>query len=202
MRRLTTVLALFASTAAMRVSAQVDIFPKPWANPALWSVDTLWVGASFTRTTLHLVTVSLKGNGAGWTGDLFFIDPKTGVEDRLFENHDPVGTTVVLSDRHDIPIGDTLYFVYRVTQPASGIYPSPASILPKYTGPNIPGQSRYVSTPTNPQYGHRWSVAGRANDSIVEFGFEDNVEPANSDYDFDDIVFRTTLSLVNDEVPA
>ncbi len=202
MRRLLAIVPLLSLCAAGEVSAQIDLFPKPWANPALWSVDTLWAGASFTRTTLHPVTVTLKGNGAGWTGDLFFIDPKTGVEDRLFSNHDPVGTTVVLSDRHDIPIGDTLYFVYRVTQPEDALYPSAASILPKYTGPNIPGQSRYVSTPTNPEYGHRWSVAGRANDSIVEFGFEDNVEPSNSDYDFDDIVFRTTLSLLNEEVPA
>jgi hypothetical protein len=202
MRKSTSLAAFFAIVVASRISAQVDLFPKPWANPALWSADTLWVGASFARTSLHPVTVSLKGNGAGWTGDLFFIDPKTGVEDRLFENHDPVGTTVVLSDRHDIPLGDTLYFVYRVTQPVSGVYPSAASILPKYTGPNIPGQSRYVSTPTNPKYGHRWSVAGRVNDSIVEFGFEDNVEPSGSDYDYDDIVFRTTLSLLNDEVPA
>ncbi len=192
-------------------SAQLDIFPKPYRNPRLWTVtangidhtvDTLFVGASFTRTSFKPVTVTLKGNEAGWAGDLLFIDPKTGIEDRLFSNHDAPGTTVVLSDRHDIAIGDTVYFVYRVTAPVAGTYPSANSKLPKYTGPNIPGVSKYVSVPGAGKYGHRWSVAGRMSDSTVIFGFEDNVEPSNSDFDYDDIVFLTTLSLANDEVPA
>jgi hypothetical protein len=191
-------------------SAQLEIFPKPYKNNALWTVrinqvdklvDTLFVGASFTRTSLKPVTVTLKGNEAGWSGDLLFVDPKTGIEDRLFSNHDTPGTTVTLSDRHDISIGDTVYFVYRVTSPASNNYPSVNSRLPKYTGPNLPGVSKYVSAPSGGKYGHRWSVAGRMNDSLVIFGFEDNVE-TSSDFDYDDIVFLTTLSLANDEVPA
>lgn len=184
------------------VSAQLDRY-IPTKNTGLWSADTLYIGASFTRTSLDPVTVSLKGNEAGWTGTLYFIDPKTGIEDRLFTNHDPVNTTIVLSSRHDIPLGDTVYFVYKVdTKDPQGLYPSENSRKPKYTGPNIAGQSKYVSAAASAKYGHRWSVAGRVNDSIVEFGFEDNVEPASSDMDFDDIVFRTSLSLVNDEIPA
>lgn len=192
------------------VSAQLEIFPKPYKNNDLWTVridqvnklvDTLFVGASFTRTSFKPVTVTLKGNEAGWSGDLLFIDPKTGIEDRLFSNHDAPGTTVNLSARHDIAIGDTVYFVYRVTSPANNNYPSANSRLPKYTGPNIPGVSKYVSAPSGGKYGHRWSVAGRMNDSLVIFGFEDNVE-TSSDFDYDDIVFLTTLSLANDEVPA
>ncbi|MEO6094631.1 MAG: hypothetical protein ABIW76_02780 [Fibrobacteria bacterium] len=184
------------------VSAQLERY-IPTRNTGLWSADTLYIGASFTRTSLDPVTVSLKGNEAGWTGTLYFIDPKTGIEDRLFTNHDPVNTNLILSSRHDIPLGDTVYFVYKVdTKDPAGRYPSENSRKPKYTGPNIAGQSRYVSEASSVQFGHRWSVAGRVNDSIVEFGFEDNVEPASSDMDFDDIVFRTSLSLVNDEVPA
>lgn len=186
-------------------SAQLEIFPKPYKNNNLWTVagklvDTLYVGASFTRTSFKPVTVSLKGNEAGWTGDLLFIDPKTGIEDRLFSNHDAPGTTVTLSDRHDIGIGDTVYFIYKVTTPSQNNYPSVNSRLPKYTGPNIQNVSKYWSQAVGGKYGRRWSVAGRLNDSLVIFGFEDNVE-ASSDFDYDDIVFLTTLSLANDEVP-
>ncbi len=195
--------------------AQLDIYPKPYRNNALWTVpvpgsnppitlfpDTLFMGASFTRTSYKPVTVTLKGNEAGWSGDLLFIDPKTGAEDRLFSNHDAPGTTVVLSDRHDIALGDTVYFIYKVTtKPTAGNFPSANSVLPKYTGANIPGVSKYVTVPASAKWGHRWSVAGRLNDSLVIFGFEDNVE-TSSDFDYDDIVFLTTLSLANDEVPA
>jgi hypothetical protein len=206
MKSLKVAAFLLGAVALHEASAQLEVFPKPYKNPGLWTVngvtvDTLYMGASFTRTSFKPVTVSLKGNEAGWSGDLLFIDPKTGAEDRLFSNHDPVGTSVTLSDRHEIGIGDTVYFVYRVTTPANNNYPSANSRLPKYTGPNIPGVSKYVTVPASAKWGHRWSVAGRLNDSTVIFGFEDNVE-ANSDFDYDDIVFLTSLSLANDEVPA
>lgn len=46
----------------------------------------------------------------------------------------------------------------------------------------------------NRLYGYRWSIAGRVNDSAVEFGFEDNRDTA-SDLDFNDIIFQASLSL-------
>ncbi len=187
------------------VSAQLDTFHPPRPQP-LWKADTLFIGASFTRTSLDPVTVWLIGNEAGWTGNLYFIDAKTGQETFLFTNHSTPNQKIVLSSLFDIPVGDTVFFEYRVVTPAAGTWPSEQSRKPKYTGANIPGQSRFVSEPASPAYGHRWSVAGRVNDSLVQFGFEDNVNPPGtpnaSDMDFDDIIFGTTLSLVNNEVPA
>lgn len=186
-------------------SAQLDQFIPPKAQP-LWKADTMYIGASFSRTSFDPVSVWLIGNEAGWTGNLYFIDPKTGAESFLFTNHSTPNQKIILSDLFDIPLGDTVYFEYKVVTPANGNFPTEASRKPKYTGPNIPNQSKYVSEAASAKYGHRWSVAGRVNDSLVQFGFEDNVQPpgsnGGSDMDFDDIIFGTTLSLVNDEVPA
>ena len=55
-----------------------------------------------------------------------------------------------------------------------------------------------MSVAANPKYGHRWWVAGTVNDSVVEFGFEHNVEAIS---DFDDIVFRTNLGLASRHGP-
>ena len=197
---------VFVLLIIQHASAQLDRFTPPKAQP-LWKADTLYIGASFTRTSIDPVSVWLIGNEAGWEGNLYFIDPTTGAERFLFKNKNNTGPTrIVLSDLTNIPLGDTVYFEYKVTTAANGNFPSEASRLPKYTGPNIPGQSKFVSVPASAQYGHRWSVAGRQNDSIVQFGFEDNVQPSGtngaSDMDFDDIIFGTSLSLVNDEVPA
>ncbi|MDB5104398.1 MAG: VWFA-related protein [Fibrobacteres bacterium] len=187
------------------VSAQLDIFTPPKPQP-LWKADTMYIGASFTRASFDPVSVWLIGNEAGWTGNLYFIAPKTGQEVFLFTNHSTPNQKIILSDLYDIPVGDTVYFIYKVVTPANGSFPTEESRKPKYTGLNIPGVSRYVSEASSVKYGHRWSVAGRVNDSLVQFGFEDNVQPAGasgaSDMDFDDIIFGTTLSLANAEVSA
>ncbi|HKP95000.1 MAG TPA: hypothetical protein VJ385_04510 [Fibrobacteria bacterium] len=184
-------------------AAQQIIF-KPPRPTNIWKADTLYIGASFTRNSFDPVSVWLIGNQAGWVGSLYFIVPKTNEEVFLFTNKGTTNVRNVLSDKYDIPVGDTVYFLYKVTQPAKDNNPSEASRLPKYTGPNIPGESKFVTQPASAAYGHRWSVAGRVNDSIVQFGFEDNVNPAGdthpSDMDFDDIVFGTTLSLASEEV--
>ncbi|MEO7426878.1 MAG: hypothetical protein ABI036_16950 [Fibrobacteria bacterium] len=186
-------------------SAQLDVFTPPKPQP-LWKADTLYIGASFTRTSFDPVTIWLIGNEAGWTGNLYVINPKTGQETFLFTNHSTPNQKIVLSDLFDIPLGDTVYFDYKVVTPASGTWPAEASRKAKYTGANIPGQSKYVAEAVSAKYGHRWSVAGRVNDSLVQFGFEDNVNAVGtqdaSDMDFDDIIFGTTLSLGNNEVPA
>ena len=190
-------------------SAQLDRFIPPRV-PNLWQAnkaDTLYIGASFTRSSFEPVKVWLIGNEAGWTGNLYFIDPTTKQEKFLFQNHDVPNRVVVLSDLYDIPIGDTVYFVYRVQQTSAGPPAANAeSLQPKYTGTNVPGSSQFVSQAASAAYGHRWSVAGRVNDSLVIFGFEDNTKTTGtgmlSDMDFDDIVFGTTLSLTLDEVQA
>ncbi len=182
-------------------NAQLDKFIAT-KNGSLWLGDTsLYIGASFTRSSFEPVKVWLIGNEASWTGNLYFIDKTTNQEVFLFSNHDAPNNVITLSDKYDIPVGDTVYFMYKVITPVNGNFPSADARLPKYTGLNIPGQSPYVSIPTNQKYGHRWSVAGRVNDSLVRFGFEDNVDPG-SDFDYDDIVFGTTLSLSLEEVKA
>jgi hypothetical protein len=180
--------------------AQLDRFIPPRPQP-LWKADTMYIGASFTRTSFDPVSIWLIGNEAGWTGDLYFISPKTGQEFLLFNNKSTPNQRIILSATHDIGIGDTVYFVYKVRPSNDPNWPTLNSQKPKWTGPNVPGVSKYVTAPSTVKYGHRWSVAGRVNDSLVQFGFEDNVE-SNSDMDFDDIIFGTTLSLANAEVPA
>ncbi|MDQ2999709.1 MAG: hypothetical protein M3Y08_00400 [Fibrobacterota bacterium] len=161
----------------------------------------MYIGASFTRTSFDPVSIWLIGNEAGWTGDLYFTSPKTGQEFLLFNNKSTPNQRLVLSATHDIGIGDTVYFVYKVRPSSDPTWPTLNSQKPKWTGLNLPGVSKYVTAPSSAKYGHRWSVAGRVNDSLVQFGFEDNVENG-SDMDFDDIIFGTTLSLANAEVPA
>lgn len=195
-------LAFFSIFGLGAASAQLDRFTPPKPQP-LWKADSLFIGASFTRASFAPVKVWLIGNEAGWEGNLYFIDPKTKQEVFLFTNHGTPNQVIVLSDKYDIPVGDTVYFVYRVVTPTSANgFPNDDSHLPKYTGPNVPGVSQFVSAPSSAKYGHRWSVAGRVNDTLVQFGFEDNVNPANSDYDYDDIIFGTTLSLAQNEVKA
>jgi hypothetical protein len=189
-------LAFFTIFGLASTYAQLDRF-IPIKNQPLWKADTLYIGASFIRSSFEPVKIWLIGNEAGWTGNLYFIEPSTKAEKFLFTNHGTPNQVIVLSDLYDIPVGDTVYFVYRVVSGTNDVN----SKLPKWTGPNIPGQSQYVTGPTSVKYGHRWSVAGRVNDSLVQFGFEDDVS-AGSDMDYDDIIFGTTLSLSLEEVPA
>ena len=184
---------------ALGAMAQVEPFPRPWKNNAIWSVDTLFIGASFVRREPGPMKVWLKGNEAGWVGELSAV--ADGGDITLVVNHDPPGTSAIIPDSLGKAIGDTVNLAYRVTTPENQMYPSAQSRLPKYTGANQPGASRYVSLAANPKYGHRWCVSGTVNDSIVEFGFEDNVE-ASSDFDFDDIVFRTNLGLAKRQGPV
>jgi hypothetical protein len=179
---------------AASANAQSDLY-KPYKNKNLWSADTLFLGAGFTRLSNDPVSIWLVGNEAGLDGELSYVDPVTGAATKLFRNHDTPNQPIILSDKVNIPIGATLTFMYRVVGKGTWTFdPTPETMLPKYTGPNHARDKLYSNASSDAnekpdlRFGHRWSVAGRVNDSILEFGFEDDTSPT-SDMDFDDIVF-------------
>src|SRR4051812_28791477 len=108
---------IFAILLFKQASAQQTIFTPPRPTN-IWQADTLYIGASFTRNSFAPVSVWLVGNEAGWVGSLYFIVPKTGEEVFLFTNKGTTNVRNILSDKYDIPVGDTVYFLYKVTQPA------------------------------------------------------------------------------------
>jgi hypothetical protein len=181
---------------AMPALGQTDIY-KPYHNLHLWSADTLYLGAGFVRASKDPVRIRLRNNDAGFDGELYFLDPATGVPVVLFSNHSVPGEDLDLSAKVDIPIGVTLTFMYKVV--GKGAWKTrelDATVLePKYTGPNQK-TSDYVSAISsdknvNPvlRFGRRWSVSGRVDAKTLEFGFEDDTAPT-SDMDFDDIIFQ------------
>jgi hypothetical protein len=201
------------------LSAQTAIY-KPYRNTAMWSAETLYVGASFLYTgavsggggkwkkgfgTLEPINVILKGNEAGWTGELWAtVQSAMGKEETvfLFKNTDAPGTSVNLRSMvsFSIPTGAEITFSYKVISTCGfpgcwGI--TPTDMLPKYSGPNR-GYDRYRSQATsdnmaNPnwRFGNRWSVVGRNPAGDLEFGFEDCTQ-AKSDMDFDDVIFTVS----------
>lgn len=201
--RFLTALLLGVSAVA---HAQTDVY-TPYRNQELWEADTLYIGAGFARMDFKPVTIWLKGNEAGWEGQLFYVDPKTGNEIQLFKNHEAIGTKVTLTDFIDVPLGQNLTFVYKVVSQGWGNKSIDRDQVrsPRYTGPNRRG-SRYFSPASsddnqNParRFGHRWSVAGRISKDVLEFGFEDD-DTDDSDMDFDDIVYGVDgLTLVTFE---
>jgi hypothetical protein len=170
---------------------------KPHQNFNLWTADTLYLGAGFTRSSNDPVKISLRNNDAGFDGELYFLDPGTGNPIPLFSNHSKTGEVVDLSAMVNIPVGVELTFMYKVV--GNGAWTGrtlDASVVePKYTGPNHKG-SKYISAVSSDgnvdpklRFGRRWSVAGRVNGKVLEFGFEDDTAPT-SDMDFDDIIFQ------------
>jgi hypothetical protein len=181
--------------AAVAALGQSDTY-KPYKNNDLWKADTLYLGVGFTRVGTEPVKIWLTGNEAGLEGELSYLDPVSGKTIPLFRNHDAVSTPIILTDKAAVPPGTTLTFMYKVVGKGSWYFdPSPETMLPKYTGPNHAKDKHYstassdVNANSALRFGHRWSVAGRVNDSILEFGFEDDTSPT-SDMDFDDILFQ------------
>ncbi len=219
-------LFIFGALLAPDVFAQADTLSgPPYQNPrtaAVYLSRPLYLGGEFVHYREDSVRVWLDTNYAGWTGTLFYYDPKTGQYDSLFTNKTPnrgcvpkdapCAASINLSARHDIGIGDTVHFMYRVN-PGFG---NPVDQLPSWTGPNNNPASLYYSQRVManppapwPHYGRRHSLAGRVNDLVVEFGFEDEggtgpngaVSALTGDYDFTDIVFRVSglfISLENE----
>jgi Domain of unknown function (DUF4114) len=174
---------------------KTDIY-EPYKNINLWTADTLYLGAGFTRLSNAPVKIWLKGEEAGLDGELSFLDPITGNPITLFANHSKPGDVLILSDMVTIPLGTNLTFMYKVVGKGKWDKDLDSEVLkPKYTGPNHK-HSKYVTPVSSDdnvdpahRYGHRWSVAGRVDAKTLEFGFEDNTEN-DSDMDFDDIVFQ------------
>jgi hypothetical protein len=204
-------LAAFCAFGLMRQAhGQTDVY-TPYRNMDLWTADTLFIGAGFARMDYKPVKIWLSGNEAGLDGQLFYIDPVTGKEHFLFDNHETPGRVVTLSDIVTVPVGTTLTFVYKVV--GKGKWDKELDAfselkIPKYTGPNRKRDRYYTPVSSdanvNParRYGNRWSVAGRIGKDVLEFGFEDDTLD-NSDMDFDDIVFGVEgLTLVNFERTA
>ena len=178
--------------AALPARAQTATF-MPGNDLDLWNADTLYVGASFVRTSSKPVEIWLRDNEAAWSGELYLMDPATGKPIFLFSNKGTRNQAIDISKLADIPIGVPITFAYKVV-------PNPCTSAEdlkwKYTGPNTAG-SKYVSAAAsdannnpNARYGHRWAVAGKVkNTDLLEFGFED-ATPAWSDMDFDDVIFQ------------
>lgn len=181
----------------------------PWASP-----ESLFIGATFLRDTTKPFVVWLKFNQAVCSGDLYLVVPggKVGGGDTtiyLFNNHDPYGTTVNLTNlpvvRNNVHHMDTIWFMYygRNSCPENRRYSGPN----RAPGDGYTGTDRFysvdqsTSTFTSPdgsthQIGRRWCVAGwvrnyalNARTDTVEFGFEDLL-PGDADYD--DVLFRVT----------
>jgi hypothetical protein len=176
--------------------AQTQIY-HPYQNFNLWSADTLYLGAGFTRLTDEPIRIRLRNNDAGFDGELYYLDPATGNRVFLFSNHSPIGSTVDLTSLVAVPKGVPLTFMYQVI--GNGAWTrrvlDAAVKEPKFTGSNQEA-SLYRSAVSsdgnvNPslRFGHRWSVAGRVDAKVLEFGFEDDTDPT-SDMDFDDIIFQ------------
>ncbi|MDB5051538.1 MAG: hypothetical protein JWO30_4609 [Fibrobacteres bacterium] len=185
--------------------AQTDIY-TPYKNKDLWTADTLYIGAGFARLDYKPVKIWLVGNEAALDGELYYVDPTTGKEYFLFGNHEAPGRVVNVTDLVNVPLGVTLTFVYKVVGLggwSKGEDHMGELSQPKYTGPNKKGSKYYSPTSSDDnnnesrRFGHRWSVAGRINKDVLEFGFEDDSTPT-SDMDFDDIVYGVDgLTLVN-----
>jgi hypothetical protein len=182
-------------TLVSSISAQTEIY-TPYKNTSLWNADTLYLGAGFTRLSNTPVKIWLKAEEAGLDGQLFIMDPNSGAEIALFANHSQVGVVLDLSSMINIPIGTTLTFMYKVVGKGKWNRDLFGDLMqPKFTGPNH-RRAKYVTKVSsnnnqNPglRYGKRWSVAGRVNSNLLEFGFEDDILD-DSDMDFDDIVFQ------------
>lgn len=197
--------------------AQTEIY-VPYKNQDLWTADTLYVGASFIYKggssssgstwswkfgSSEPINVTLKGNEAGWRGELYAnIQDGIGAYHRvyLFNNHDVPGTSVDLRTlvNFAIPAGAEITFEYDVVSENFSTWKlTPTDMAPKYSGPNR-GYDRFRSTAhsetmPNPnfRFGNRWSVVGRDDDGDLEFGFEDCTQEF-SDMDFDDVVFSVS----------
>ena len=149
-----------------------------------WSADTLYIGPTF-RYPGGPVRVTLKFMETSTTGKLYAINTTTGETIFLMNNTSPLGTAVTVTDLTSLVIGSEVVFMYIADWDG----------IRRYTGSSPPGD-RYYNTLNsdlnhnpNLRFGRRWAVAGKVDDKIIEFGFEDG-PPDISDMDFNDILFQ------------
>jgi hypothetical protein len=196
-------LAVLSLAIPLGIHAQTEIY-KPYRNTAMWSADTLYMGASFLYTPTWKgdpVVISLKGNEAQWRGELYMINPNSAMPPiYLFNNHDAPGTNVDVTGYLSKVLPTQLTFMYKVVDDGGSDWKLvPDDLLPKYTGPNKATDKYYSSATSdnmaNPnwRFGHRWSVVGKVpgGSGDLEFGFEDCTSNI-SDMDFDDVIFRVS----------
>jgi uncharacterized protein DUF4114 len=159
-------------------------FYKPYRYVQDWSADTLYIGPTF-RYSGGPVRVTLKFMETSLTGKLYAINPATGETIFLMNNTSPFGTAVTVTDLTSFKIGSEVVFMYITDWDG----------IPRYTGSSPPGDRYYntldsdLNQNPNLRFGHRWAVAGKVDDKIIEFGFEDG-PPDISDMDFNDILFQ------------
>jgi uncharacterized protein DUF4114 len=159
-------------------------FYEPYRYVQNWTADTLYIGPTF-RYPGGPVRITLKFMETSLTGKLYAINTTTGETVFLMNNTSPLGTAVTITDLTSLAIGSEVVFMYI----------SDTDGVPRYTGSSPPGASYYNTLSSdlnhNPslRFGRRWAVAGKVDDKIVEFGFEDG-PPGISDMDFNDILFQ------------
>jgi hypothetical protein len=223
--RLFFILLIFYS---LSYTQTVQFKPDTAAARHLWHISdsaTLYIGASFYY--MHpqdSIIVWLDTSDADTTGTLYFMVP--GFKDSalaLFTNRQQSARVNITKTLNNwgitIPVGTEIFFRYKSIPMKS----------PRYTGQNrqntdprnqiaYPG-ANFVSRDFGYApgiYGHRFAAAGRLdplvnslNDTIV-FGFEDGVTIINpakdslivADWDFNDVIFRTTgLDLNIEAIP-
>jgi hypothetical protein len=169
---------------------QMQIY-TPYQNVQIWRADTLFIGATFLRMSDKPVTIWSGVNLGDWEGLLSFMDPSTGRPIPILSNKAPTGQVINLSDIVDIPVGSSLTFMYQVRDQMGDVR---GTTTPKYTGPNQPGDTYFSEASSDSnitpsfRFGHRWAVLGNVNDSVIQFGFEDE-DARTSDMDFDDVIF-------------
>lgn len=140
------------------------------------------------------IKVSLVGKDAADTGTLYFLNPITGKQQKLFSNFDKNQPTV---DLGVFPKGAPIVFMYITNNRQEDTY----------TGANTPGTYNFDADPAlaSMAINHkampvsdfpvtdndkRWAAAGRkgVSDTVV-FGFEDQPSTAGSPADYNDIGF-------------
>ena len=177
-----------------------------FAGSSPFTSDTLYVGGDISQSDpTQDVIVTLQDHSGAAQGKLYFMDPLTGNPIYCFQNDSvtsppsPV-TKDITAAVHSVPAGTPLYFKFVVIWG----WPSDA----KYSGANIPGVSKYVSSASSDgladvtkHYDRRWCVMGRhktagVTDGLVEFGFEDNSAVSGgwgpTDMDFNDAIFNVS----------
>lgn len=177
-------MGLGGGTGGYTPSPSMKDYYQPYRYVKNWSADTLYIGPTF-RYLGGPVRVTLKSMETSSTGKLYAINTVTGETVFLMNNNSPFGTTVTLTDLTSLKTGSEVVFMYI----------SDYDDIPRYTGSSPPGD-RYYNTLNSDvnhdpamRFGRRWAVAGKVNDKIIEFGFED-APPEIADMDFNDILFQ------------
>ncbi|MBD3419469.1 MAG: hypothetical protein GF398_05055 [Chitinivibrionales bacterium] len=172
----------------------------PFTNQGLPDTIDYYLGDAFmVASDTTPVIVSFISSESLFRGLLSFMVPgHTDSSIELFSNHpNETGHADTAINLGTFPRGTEIVLKYQNIYKGSGQNPLPESTVvanvgtflnvpgARYTGRNDSTESTYISEAWGPQYENIWHVAGRMNDTIVDFRFEDF-----KDMDFNDIVFQ------------